>query len=66
MKELLDPEAFAGVLACRDGPVLNIDDDSKMLPPIFDRVWAVRRAIAWQVGNMIPGCQSIPPYAECC
>lgn len=39
-----------------DGPVINVDDDSRMEPSLFDKIWRVRRAIFWQVGN-IDGCE---------
>lgn len=37
-----------------DGPVVNVDDDARMLPGLLDRVWRVKRLIAWPVGNMYP------------
>ncbi|KAK9895947.1 glycosyltransferase family 43 protein [Cystobasidium minutum MCA 4210] len=34
-----------------DGPVLNVDDDCRILPEILRKMWKVKRAIVWQVGN---------------
>lgn len=31
---------------------MNIDDDSRILPELLSRVWRVKKAIFWQVGNM--------------
>lgn len=35
-----------------DGPVLNVDDDSRILPELLQRIWKVQKAVLWQVGNM--------------
>lgn len=36
---------------CRDGPILNVDDDAFILPELLRKVWKVKKVTAWQVGN---------------
>lgn len=36
---------------CRDGPILNVDDDAYILPELLRKVWKVKKVTAWQVGN---------------
>lgn len=52
-----------------DGPVLNVDDDAKIEPELLRRVWKVKRAISWPVGNLPAqgGCTFLfrsPPHAR--
>ncbi|KAK9899153.1 glycosyltransferase family 43 protein [Cystobasidium minutum MCA 4210] len=35
-----------------DGPVMNVDDDARIEPELLRRVWKVKRAISWPVGNL--------------
>ncbi|CAD6583232.1 MAG: Beta-1,3-glucuronyltransferase 2 (Glucuronosyltransferase S) [Cyphobasidiales sp. Tagirdzhanova-0007] len=35
-----------------DGPVLSVDDDARIDPELLRRIWQVKRAILWQVGNL--------------
>ncbi|KAK9898578.1 glycosyltransferase family 43 protein [Cystobasidium minutum MCA 4210] len=35
-----------------DGPVMNVDDDSRILPDLLRLVWKVKKLIMWQVGNL--------------
>lgn len=31
---------------------MNVDDDSRILPELLLRIWKVKKAIFWQVGNL--------------
>lgn len=35
-----------------DGPVYNLDDDARILPVLLVKLWRLRRAVAFQVGNL--------------
>lgn len=50
-------------LDIRDGPVFNIDDDAKFVPELLRRVWRVKRAMTWPVGNLGPACTYLPSNA---
>lgn len=36
---------------CSDGPVFNLDDDCRIVPELLDKIWKLKKAVVWQVGN---------------
>jgi hypothetical protein len=54
---LLHPVVLRAIEVMRDGffgdgPVMNIDDDSKILPELLRKLWKLKKATAFLVGNL--------------
>lgn len=41
-----------------DGPVYNLDDDARILPELLIKLWRLRKAVVFQVGNLEIGPES--------
>lgn len=35
-----------------DGPVVSVDDDSRVLPELYYRLWALKALMIWPMGNL--------------
>lgn len=38
-----------------DGPVVSVDDDSKVMPQLYYLLWKMKRVSMWEVGNLNTG-----------
>lgn len=43
---------------------MNLDDDALVLPELFRRLWKIKQAIAWQVGNLYTETEVGISYCE--
>lgn len=44
---------------------MNVDDDAKIEPELLRRLWKLKRAISWPVGNLAAagGCKGYSVYS---